>query len=275
MKHILIPTDFSDCAIAASDFAIDFAQKANAKLDFLHLLSTPVDWVNLALDKEKLYPETKKQIGHTKSELSKWVNKAKKKKVVANKTLIFNKSSEEVFYHIKTHSCDLIVMGSHGTEGLKEMMLGSNAQLILRNTNIPVLIVKNRIDKPIKNMLFVSDFKDISRSAFHTITYFADTVGAHIDLLFVNTPDEFVQSKETDANMDIVLNHCNRDDACTKNIINAETIEKGINDFVTENEIDLIAICTHGKSSILQLFRSSIAENLTNHINQPVLSIKL
>ncbi len=59
MKNILVPTDFSDCAKAAEDIALEFAKKANAKIHFLHLLMTPVDWVKLSLEKEKLYPETK------------------------------------------------------------------------------------------------------------------------------------------------------------------------------------------------------------------------
>lgn len=275
MKHILIPTDFSECANDASDFAIDFAIKANAKLDFLHLLSTPMDWVKLPLGKEILYPEILKQIGHTKNELSKWLNKAHKMKIEANRSIVYNRGKEEIFNHIKNYNCDLIVMGSNGTKGLKEKVIGSNAQQILRNANVPVIIVKKRIVKPIKNMLFVSDFKDVSISAFHIITHFANIVGAHIDLLFVNTPKYFVESEETDTNMGNILKYCNRSDICTKNIINADSIEKGINDFIRENGTDLIAICTHGKSSIFQLFNPSIAETLTNHLDLPVLSVKI
>lgn len=196
-------------------------------------------------------------------------------KIEANRSIVFNRGKEEIFNHIKNYNCDLIVMGSSGTKGLKEKVIGSNAQQILRNAKVPVVIVKKRIVKPIKNMLFVSDFKDVSISAFHIITHFANIVEAHIDLLFVNTPNHFVQSEETDTNMENILKYCNRSDICTKNIINADSIEKGINDFISENGTDLIAICTHGKSSIFQLFNPSIAETLTNHLDLPVLSVKI
>lgn len=56
MKKILVPTDFSDCANASSEYAIRLAKKMNAEIHFLHLQFTPVDWVKLSKEKEKLYP---------------------------------------------------------------------------------------------------------------------------------------------------------------------------------------------------------------------------
>jgi nucleotide-binding universal stress UspA family protein len=75
--------------------------------------------------------------------------------------------------------------------------------------------------------------------------------------------------------MESVLSHCKRVDACTKNVISANTVEQGIIDFLDKKSINLIAICTHGKSSIIQLFNPSITESIANHINLPILSVKL
>mgnify|MGYP001289392339 CR=1 FL=1 len=275
MKNILVPTDFSNCANAAFDFALDFAERANALIHFLHLLSTPVDWVKLPLDKEQNYPETKKQIGHAKAELNKWVRKAERKNIDALHSLVFNRGREEIFQFIEQHHTDFIIMGSHGANGIRESIIGTNAQKVIRKSAVPVLVVKKEVSNPIKNVLFVSDFTDVSKGAYHKIIHFADIIEAHIELLFVNTPDEFVQSKETDANMDAVLLHCNRKDACTKNVINANTGEAGVRDFVGKQPIDMIAICTHGKSGLRQLFSPSIAETIVNHTELPLLSIKL
>ena len=275
MKHILIPTDFSDCANAASEYALEMADLTTAKVEFLHLLSTPVDWVKLPLEKEKNYPETKKQIGHAQAELQQWAKQARKKNIDVSHSLVFNQSKDEIFRHLDEHHCDFIIMGSHGAQGIREVIIGSNAQEVIRKSNVPVLIVKNKIQLPIKNILFVSDFMDVSKEAYHKVLNFAAIVKAHIELLSVNTPNEFVQSKETDRNMDELLQYCSRKDACTKNVMNANTVEQGVNDFTNSKAIDLIAICTHGKSGLRQLFSPSITEELANHTLLPLLSIKL
>jgi len=44
MKKILVPTDFSDCARAAEEMALEFAKRAKAEIHFLHLIMTPVTY---------------------------------------------------------------------------------------------------------------------------------------------------------------------------------------------------------------------------------------
>lgn len=275
MKNILIPTDFSECANAASDYAIQLAEMTGAKVHFLHLQFTPVDWVRLPKEKEKLFPESIRAIGRAKSKLNKLHKDAKGKGVKAEKSLVFETGDEKILKHLKDHSFDFIVMGSNGAKGIYEKVVGSNAQQILRNSSVPVLIIKKPVFNPVKNILFVSDFTDVSRDSFHTLTGFADLLDANSDLLFVNIPGKFEESMESSQNMDRVMTHCNRAKSCTRNVIHAETVEEGVQFFLKNKPMDLIAICTHGKSRLRQLFSPSIAEKIANHTMLPLLSIKL
>ena len=43
----------------------------------------------------------------------------------------------------KEHGITMITMGSHGASGLKEMFVGSNAEKAVRNSDVPVLVIKN------------------------------------------------------------------------------------------------------------------------------------
>jgi nucleotide-binding universal stress UspA family protein len=61
----------------------------------------------------------------------------------------------------------------------------------------------------------------------------------------------------------------------TINIYNSRNIEKGITDFSDEVNADLIAIETHGRTGIAHLINGSLAEDVANHIDCPVLSIKI
>lgn len=275
MKNILVPTDFSEYANAASEYAIKLAKLAGAKIHFVHLQSTPVNWIKLSKAKEMKYPDTLKAIGHSRAELNGWVKKAKARGVDAEQALIFDAVNSQLIDHVKQHNHDFIVMGSHGLSGTLKKVIGSNTQQILRSVEVPLLILKKPIPKPIKKILFVSDFTDVSKMSFHSLTSFADVLEAHIDLLFINTPDDFKVSTEILKNMDALMEHCHREESCNKNVVNAASIEDGTKGFVANNPVDLIAICTHGKGALRQLFSPSIAEKVVAISETPILSIKL
>lgn len=275
MNNILIPTDFSDCASAASDYAIKLARLANARLHFVHFQSTPVEWIKVPKEEEGKHPETVKAIGHSKLALSEWISKAEHKGVKAERFLIFDADNNQLTDYIKKHNYDLIIMGSHGSNGMFEKMMGSNTQQVLRNVEVPLLIIKASVPDPVKRILFVSDFTDISKDSFLSLTHLADVLESSIELLFVNTPDNFKASKEVLENMNAVTAHSRRKEKGVKNVVDAASIEDGIRDFIAKRPVDIIAICTHGKGDFRQLFSPSIAEKVVGFSELPVLSIKL
>ncbi len=50
--------------------------------------------------------------------------------------------SEALIGAAKKHKCDLIVMASHGRRGIKRLLLGSETQLVLTHSHIPVLVLR-------------------------------------------------------------------------------------------------------------------------------------
>jgi nucleotide-binding universal stress UspA family protein len=50
--------------------------------------------------------------------------------------------SDAIIAAAKKHKCDLIVMASHGRNGVKRLLLGSETQLVLTHSTIPVLVLR-------------------------------------------------------------------------------------------------------------------------------------
>lgn len=274
MKKILVPTDFSDCARAAEEYAFEIAKKANAEIHFLHLLMTPTDWKKLPLEKEKNYPETKAKIGHAESELKKLQSKAEKLGLKAKFFLALDKGREEIYHHIKHYKHDFVIMGSHGTQGIKSI-LGSSTQQVIRNSNAPVLVVKEKPKKiDIKNIVFASTFEEDVHEPFLRIIDFADIMEAKIHLLYVNMPFHFKETDEAQANMQAFLKKCPKGN-CSINIFNALNEERGIQKFTESSKSDMIALTTHGKTGFLKMISTSIAESLANNSPVPVLSVNI
>jgi len=275
MKNILVPTDFSDAANRAADIAMAIAEKSGAEVHFLHLLITPVPWVKLDKEMEERFPETLKEIGHAKSELNKLVKKAESKGLKAEKFLVFDVGREEILKHIPYHHHDFVVMGSHGASGAKELFVGSNAQKVLRDATVPVLIVKETSKWPVKNVVFASNFEEDVKAPFQTVVKFANLNESNIHLLYVNVPFSFEETDRSLEKMHAFHETCPRGGTCTTNIYNSLNEERGILKFTESVEADLIALTTHGKTGFISLMSKSITESLANHAEIPILSINL
>ncbi len=272
MKNILIPTDFSPCAKVAENIGLEIAKLAQAEIHFLHIVSTPIEWIKLPLEREELYPETKAEIAKAKSELNSLVSRATKLGLKSSQFLVFDKNREEIERHIKHHHHDFVVMGTHGTKGFKEL-IGSNTQKVIRASTVPTLIVKeNQNDFSVKNIVFASNFESDAINPFLEVSKFAELLKAQIHLLYVNMPFSFIETDEAHAKMSSFLSKCGGN-SCSLNIYNALNEERGIEKFSESIKADIIALTTHGKTGFSKLLSPSICESLANHTNTPVLSI--
>ena len=108
----------------------------------------------------------------------------------------FDSVYESISKQAKEHQIDMIVMGSHGATGAKELVIGSNAERIIRTSPIPVLTVKRRYeDFNPADIVFASNFYGESTRNFGQVKQFAELFGSKIHLLKVNTPNQFETTK--------------------------------------------------------------------------------
>jgi nucleotide-binding universal stress UspA family protein len=144
ITRILLLTDFSDISENAVEYAVLMAKKTRAEIQVMHLINTPVDWVNIGVEKEKQYPETRERIADARVQLNKVVSRFRDDDIIARPVLVYNMDVENIPEYVKDEDLDLIIMGSHGARGIKEFTIGSNAQKVLRTSRKPVLIVKKK-----------------------------------------------------------------------------------------------------------------------------------
>lgn len=272
MKNVLIPTDFSQSAELAATYGVEIAKQLNSGVTFLHIISTPVEWKKIPLEKEGLYPETKAAIGSAKDALLKLERMAENAGVDACTSLIFNTGIEEIPKYISKNSYNLVVMGTHGQKGINKVM-GTNTLKVINRSAVPVLAVKltDKHSLP-KNWVLVSDFQEESREKFEILMELAQGLEANVQALYVNTPYYFLESGDIQDRIESFLSKVPKD-RVKRNIINANNEERGIESFLKSCECDLIAVITHGHSGLLPLFRRSITERLINHLQVPVLSL--
>jgi nucleotide-binding universal stress UspA family protein len=278
MKRILVPTDFSQQANNALKVAAQIAKKYDSEIFLLHLLELPlqlIDPVNEGVGGD--LPESMffmklahKRFTDTFDKMSYYLDG-----VNVHETVEFDEAFDGIMSIAKKHECDLVVMGSNGSEGLQEIFIGSNTEKVVRFSKIPVLVIKEEVPIfKIDSFVFVSNLTLSNRKAFKTALDFSKKLEVDLQLVYINTPHKF----KTTAQLDEIF------DEFTKSIdfhpshfhiYNDITVERGIRNFASKMNADLIGIGTHGRKGISHFMSGSLAEDLVNHIKKPIVTFKI
>lgn len=143
-KHILVPTDFSEYANYALDYAIELAQALQARLTVLyvfHLSSLALgEAPPTVLDDTLTAMETKAQ-QQTQMALTRVQNSS----LQGDSVIVEGIPSQMIIETAERRDVDLIVIGTHGRTGLTHILMGSVAEKVVRLAPCPVLVTRGTI----------------------------------------------------------------------------------------------------------------------------------
>jgi len=195
--------------------------------------------------------------------------------ITVHETVNFHETANGILETCEKHDIDIVVMGSHGSSGFKEMFIGSNTEKVVRTSEAPVLVVKNESTAlDIKDFVYASSFTEENKKPFKKAVTLANNLNARMHLLVINTVNNFYTTAEAEDMMNNFIAD-SRPNNFTENIYNDETIEKGILNFSKLIGADLIGMSTHGRQGLAHFFNGSISEDLVNHARRPVITFKM
>jgi len=165
MKKIIVPVDFSEHSDYAMEVAASLAKKHNAEIIALHMLEMSDSIINLPDTRD--YSEVVFFMKMAKKRFEEFLDKEYLKGITVTDSVQYHKVFSEINETAIKHDADLIVMRSHEASGIKEIFIGSNAEKVVRTSETPVLIVKNRMkDFNIEKVLLATDLDTNSVSVF-------------------------------------------------------------------------------------------------------------
>jgi nucleotide-binding universal stress UspA family protein len=169
---------------------------------------------------------------------------------------------------------DLVVMGTKGQTGAKEVILGSNTVNALKKIKkIPVLVILIDTEfEPISKIAFATSFrKSFKPTDLDELIYLAKLHNTDVKILHIHEDKSITDSQRQ--NLDELLKlmegvHCDVD------WIEADTEKtRAIADYTDEKNIDLLAIIYYKHNFIVQLFRESVVKKIGRHPKTPYLVI--
>jgi nucleotide-binding universal stress UspA family protein len=139
-KVILVPTDFSDTAEVALDYAVELAAKLDARVHLLHCVDLDVLGGEISLG---LTPAMIAElVERNQAALGKLVDSRKAKVAFAPVRVDLGDARAHIDQEARRIGADLIVMGTHGRRGFKRLLLGSVAESVMRIAPCPVLLLR-------------------------------------------------------------------------------------------------------------------------------------
>ena len=144
-RRILHPSDFSRASRRAFDQAAALARANGAQLTLIHVLEPVIPWAEDAYVSRRAYDQL---VTSTRAAAAKrldvLVRRAKARGVRTTGRLVDGDPRDAIPRAAKRTRADLVVVGTHGRTGLRQIMLGSVAARVVTTTPCPVLTVRGR-----------------------------------------------------------------------------------------------------------------------------------
>ena len=274
MKKILFPTDFSKTANNAFIYALKMAKYIEAELIVLHVYELPIVsyegyssyisevYETIELSKFENFkdyiPELRKIAEENQLE------DVKMSHVMEEGDLIFT-----IKKLVKKEKISLIIMGTKGASGLKEVFVGTNAGALIKKVPITTLIVPAKAKfEPIKTIGFTTRFRSKDRTALKQVLDFAKMMNAKVKCLYVKTFDSEVKESRINKWRDDF-----KKDPVKFFVIPNEDIKQTIFDFMTSQNIDMMAMLTYKRHFLEGLFDQSLTKKLSYHSEIPLFAL--
>ena len=263
MKKILFPTDFSETATQAFQYAIGLAKDLKGVLDVMAVYHLPMaDAGNIPPEyTERLLTEKKKEV-HEK--LMAFASKCPKNQMGNLRTDYGLFIAQEIADTARFGQYDLIVMGTKGERNSIQKMLGSVTTHLMMQAPCPVLAIPGDAQyQGIRQVAYATDFQPSEQLAVKKLFQFARALEAKVQ--FVHVTKGPSHSRE-----DLFLPEKYPEAFHAFHQIKSPSVMEGLDQFIQEKDIDLLAIYIPKRRLWERLFHQRFSKHMTFHTNVPL-----
>jgi len=284
IKKILVPIDFSRFSLNAAKYAVNVARQKNAELMLVHAYFNPV--VNpLYYDNAYAFPSNvadalkeieeraREGMKEMKEKLDEYIKEKQIEGVTISERLVGGIAEDAILELAEKGHFDLIVVGAKG-KAMSGQWYGSVTAKVMEKARIPVLAIPEMSvykDSTFKRIMYATDFDKSDGAAIRQLLNIARPLEVFIHVVHIDTTKEnpflnydlsHFKEKYVGAVEEIGMDF---------DLIKNKNLIEGIDTYVKEKEIDIIALTTHKRNLITALFKPSVARELLFQTKIPLL----
>ena len=277
MKNTIVhPTDFSECANVALDYAIEVAKILKCKINIVH---------SLDFRRELNVEQSATSILRLTSELEQAAEI--KLKELRERVLEHNITCEAKVYAVKIDSWlpeyisknkpMLVVMGTTGENSISNKIFGSNTYSVIKNSKSPVLAIPEsaRLTGAFKNFVMSTDYRDEDIEAIMLLARLAKPSKAEINVVHILNEKGSKKINNKRLIDDLELRVKEKEDYFNINydLLYNENPESRLKILVEEKKPDILTLVMKKQGFFERLFFGSLTEKLVHKGNVALLVI--
>jgi len=284
--EVLFPTDGSDGAAVAFDHVLDIAAAHDATVHVLFVADTT------HMSTMRVRGESIETLEEEGTEIvTETAARAEQRGVSTVTEVAQGDPYSTIVEYADSREIDLIVMPTHGRQGLERFLLGSTTERVLRRANTPVLTLQPDADRtveyPYQNVLVPTDGSESADQALALGTDVAKTHGAALHLLSVVAVTSLgvdVRSEVRTTSLEQKANDLVEDakafatdagvESVTTTVGYGASIHRAILSYLDDHDIDLVVIGTRGRTGFDRYVLGSVTEYLVRTSPVPVLTVR-
>jgi len=277
MRKILIPTDFSENAINALDYALELFKYDTCEFYIMHAYQDEIYSDKALLTRETMDEVTR--IINTTSQLNledvkKHINKVSPNPrhayhmISANSMLI-----DETDKIVDEENIDIIVMGTRGKTNDRKLTFGSHTLQVLKYVQCPVLAIPEnyKYSQP-KHVVFPTNYLiPYKRRELKLLCEMVSPYRAEIDMLYISKSKKLSLRQED--NQNFIKEELHKNTIYFKTV-NDKNITNAIYTYIKENEVDMLVMVNTRHSFFENILFNSKVDKISLHINIPFLTLQ-
>ena len=280
MQKLLMATDLSARSDWALERAVKLAHAQDSELTIVHVIDDDLPASLADGQKAMAQDSIHKHVERLTSDNATRVSIE----------VVFGKPHIAILEASERTGADLIVVGVHRVDAIKDMFRGTTVERIIRLANVPVLLVKDRVKAPYQQIMVGVDFSIFSRRAVEFAVSFVPDGSFHLvhayDVPFrgflrgqetreeVTRQHQMAFGKMIEDEMSTFLNSLDGKAPTLARIMQEGTVHEVIHQQIKTLEPDLLVIGTHGRTGVAHAFLGSVAEGLLTNPPCDVLAVK-
>ncbi|WP_282056451.1 universal stress protein [Maribacter luteus] len=276
MKRIILPTDFSDNAYNAIRYAVKLFKDVKCTFYLLHTYTPAIYQAEYVLHSPgqiglgDIYQENSlNQLNELKKKVTSEFNNKNHIFMVHS---AFNILVDEIVETAKKENADLVIMGTQGATGAKEIFIGTNTVHVIKRGCCPILAIPPNVEFEVpKEILFPTDFEiDYQKEQLNEIMDLSARYKSKINVMHVSSGYDLNDTQlKNKAKLDSLL-------GTTPHLFHEEPnqeIMTAINTFQQKKQIDILAMIQNKHTFLERLFIEPIIKKLGFHETIPFLVI--
>lgn len=278
MKTILIPTDFSKNAYGALYYATQLFATKKCKFIIVHsfesqvsLLTSRVNVSKTEAVVEDLYTETETKCEEVKHKIILDTNNKHHSHTTIATSLPLSSAINRL---IVKKQVDFVVMGSKGSTGAIDILVGSNTLAMLQKIKkAPLLLVPQEFEyKPIEKIAFATGFKrGFDTNEIQPLTYLLSLRKTIVKVIHVHKKEKL--NEEERANFHQLFELLKSSEPENNWLPETTHMYNSILSYLNKEQIDLLAMIYYKHSVIVRWFREATVKNIAKHSLVPFLII--